>query len=198
MKIAAVLLAAGASTRFGADNKLLTPFEGRPLIRHVAEILAGAQLAEIVLVAGADSAAIAAALDGLAIKAVANPRFAEGMGSSISAGIAALSSDPDGVFVVPGDMPRISRHLLALLMDVFRDTCGTRAVFPMLGNGAQSPPVLWPRATLADLAQLAGPHGGKQLLARLGGVSVPVDDDSLLADIDTPADLARLRDRRGR
>ena len=191
MKLAAVLLAAGASTRFGVVNKLLAPLGGKALIRHGADVLAAAGLDEIVAVTGADSAAITQVLAGLPIEVFANPQSGGGMGSSIAAGIAALRGDPDGVFIVPGDMPGITTQLLALLSQAFHTAGSNSAVYPVRGDGVQSPPVLWPRAALGDLAQLSGPQGGKQLLARFGGVAVAVDDERLLADIDTVADLAR-------
>lgn len=190
MNIAAVLLAAGASMRFGAPNKLLAPLAGTPLVRHAAEALAASSLAEIVAVTGPDADAVTAALGGLPLKFVHNARFADGMGSSIAAGVCALASDADGVLIVPGDMPGVTANLIAVLVAAFECSGGMRPVFPTLADGRQSPPVLWPRACFTGLSQLSGPQGGKALLTRVGGIPVPIGDAQLLIDIDTVDELA--------
>jgi molybdenum cofactor cytidylyltransferase len=195
VRIAAVLLAAGASTRFGPRNKLLAHLHGKPLVRHAAEQLAAAGLADVVAVTGPDAEEIAAAMSGLPIRLVANTRCAGGMGSSIAAGIAALRPDTDGALIVPGDMPNIRPALIASLVSAFCEHGGNRAAFPVLPGGRQSPPVLWPRHRFPELAGLDGPRGGKLLLQRTGGIAVPVADPRMLADIDTPDDLASAGQR---
>lgn len=195
MRIAAVLLAAGASTRYGPQNKLLATLQGKALVRHAAEQLAAAGLADIVAVTGPDAQQIAAALAGLPVRFTANPRFADGMGRSIAAGIAALGQGVDGALIVPGDMPNIRPALIAELVAAFSAHGGERAVFPVTSGGRQSPPVLWPRSLFAELAGLDGPQGGKVILQRSGGIAVPVADAGLLTDIDTPDDLASAGQR---
>ncbi len=195
MKIAAVLLAAGASTRYGSANKLLAMLDGKPLVRHAAENLAAAGLCDIVAVTGPDAEDIAAALAGLPVRTTANTRSSSGMGSSIAIGIGALGQDPAGALIVPGDMPNIRPALIAALVAAFATHGGERAVYPVLPDGRQSPPVLWPRALFPELAALDGPQGGKLLLQRSGGIAVPVGDARLLADVDTPDDLASAAHR---
>lgn len=193
MSLAAILLAAGASTRFAGANKLLAPLNGVPLVRHVAKVLCASNLDEIIAVTGPDAEDLTTVLSGLPIRFAHNATFADGMGSSIACGIRALPADCDGAFIVPGDMPKLSTALLVQLAEAFTAGGMSSPVYPARGDGTQSPPVLWPRSAFAALAKLSGPFGGKSLLADLGGTALTVTDDTLLADVDTVADLDRLQ-----
>ena len=98
-KIAAIVLAAGASSRMGA-NKLLLPLDGRPLVAHVVET-ACASSADAVLVALGNAAdQVAAALAPGRYQRVDNPRFADGLSTSLQAGLDALSDEMDGALIL--------------------------------------------------------------------------------------------------
>ena len=86
-----ILLAAGASTRMGRPKQLL-PVRGRPLLRHVVEACLAAPVSPVIVVLGANSAEIAPCLGGLAVHVVVNAGWAEGMGSSLRAGLEALAA----------------------------------------------------------------------------------------------------------
>jgi molybdenum cofactor cytidylyltransferase len=189
--LAAVLLAAGASTRFGPENKLLVQFNGRALVRGVAEELLRSGLAEVVAVTGCDEARIKDALSGLPLRFAANQDWQLGMGSSIAAGVGALGEDVAAAFIVPGDMPLLSTDLLRTLAAAFDGREDGPIVYPATPEGAQRNPVLWPQRYFAELAALSGPEGGKALLAKhaADSVFVVVDNVSLFADVDTQADL---------
>jgi len=192
-RLGAVLLAAGASRRFGDANKLTAEIGGRPLIRVTAEQIMGAGIAEIVVVTGWDRQSVEAALQGLKLRFAHNPDWADGMGSSIAAGIAELSSELNGALIVPGDMPLLTSALIAELVTKFDDDDARPIVFPATKSGEQRNPVLWPRRCFPLLASLDGPEGGKRLLRSLGEscVAVPVRDEGQLLDIDEVADLER-------
>src|SRR5690606_2693402 len=112
-RLAAVLLAGGASRRFGAENKLLAEIDGAPIVVRVArEILAGG-VDEMVVVTGAAHEAYVTALAGLPVRFVQNTAWDEGIGGSIATGVRALSDEAEGVFIVPGDLPNLTA-------DVFR------------------------------------------------------------------------------
>jgi molybdenum cofactor cytidylyltransferase len=190
-KLAAIVLAAGASTRFGAENKLLARLDdGRPIIRCVIEALSGGGIADIIVVTGYDATQITEALGGLPVRFVENDRWQTGMGSSVATGVRALGEDVAGALIVPGDMPHLSAELLHSLGVVFDNHDQMSVVYPALPDGSQRNPVLWPRSFFPQLAVLIGPSGGKSLLQDLTDRSVPVtvDDSMLLADVDTPAD----------
>jgi len=192
-KIGAVLLAAGSSVRFGASNKLLVNIGGRSLIGLVAEaITQGDIVSEVVVVTCYDYPLIERTLDGLRLRFAHNPNWPKGMGSSIAVGVSALSSNLDGAFIVPGDMPLVQAALLERLIEEFVQAQGASIIFPATASGAQRNPVLWPRRFFALLTALSGPEGGKRSLNALAECqkAVLVDEDSALTDIDTAEDLA--------
>ncbi|AHB50132.1 hypothetical protein W911_08920 [Hyphomicrobium nitrativorans NL23] len=192
-RIGAVLLAAGASRRFGDDNKLVADLDGEPLVRRVARILAESSVGDVVVVTGHDRETVEAALDGLSFRFVHNEDWSSGMGRSIARGIRALRPDTPAAFVVPGDMPYLTVTLLQALAGRYADAEGRRIVVPTTEDGNQRNPVLWPRRYFDDLARLDGPEGGKALLKRhwSEALLVPVADEAVFSDIDTPADLPK-------
>ncbi len=190
-KLAAVVLAAGASSRFGAENKLLACIGGRALVRRVVEaILAGTEI-EVWVVTGHDRSLIEKALSDLPVRFVHNENWPTGMGSSVAVGISALGEGVEGAFVLPADMPFISATLLRRLVTVFEQHDGQAIVFPALASGGQRNPVLWPRRFFPRLTTLSGQEGAKQVLQELESESVvvTVSDGTVLADIDTRIEL---------
>jgi molybdenum cofactor cytidylyltransferase len=195
VSLGAVLLAGGASRRFGADNKLLANVGGKPMLSNVADALLAAGVRDVVVVTGAEQQGYAEALAGSPVRFIHNPDWDEGMGGSIAAGVSALASDLIGAFVVPGDMANLTPDLLRKLAEAFVRTDGAYVVVPVTADGGQRNPVLWPHCRFPDLAALSGPRGGKSLLDALGPderLDVAFEDGSLFADIDTRDDYARV------
>lgn len=194
-RIGAVLLAAGLSQRFGSGSKLLADLGGEPLIRHAARAICASGLADVVVVTGREAEACRAALTDLPVRFIHNAQWEDGMGASIALGVSALAADLDGAFIVPGDMPFLTHELFHALIRAFEESGAQLAVFPVLADGIQRAPVLWPRRLLQRLASLSGPAGGKALLRDSAGdtCAVTVADSSLLMDIDTADDLAAAR-----
>ena len=196
LEVGAVLLGAGASTRYGAENKLAAEIGGRPLARIVADTLAACGLSEIIVVTGADTEEVKRALAGLPARFAHNARWQSGMGSSIAAGVSALSSNIAGTFIVPGDMPLLTVSLLRGLAAEFERNGGTKIVYPTTPQGEQRNPVLWPREFFPDLKALSGREGAKALLKSLSDrcIALACDPDALV-DVDTPADLREVSER---
>ncbi|HTV32800.1 MAG TPA: nucleotidyltransferase family protein [Methylocella sp.] len=192
--IGAVLLAAGASQRFGTDNKLLVNIGGRPVIRWVAEEIVESG-ACVVVVTGCDHLLIKKAIENLPLRIAHNRGWTRGMGSSIAVGVMALESQALGAFIVPCDMPFLTSALLKDLMAAFHESRGASIVYPTTRAGEQRNPVLWPRRFFPLLASLNGPGGAKHLLATAidSQKPVPVLDEGAFADIDFPADLGTAR-----
>lgn len=190
-QLGAILLAAGASRRFGEANKLLADLGGKPLLCHVADAILKSGAADIVVVTGHDREAVEAALARLPLRFVHNEDWSTGMGRSIARGVRALRPDTHAAFVVPGDMPNLTAAFLAALAGRYRDAAGEPIVVPTTAEGEQRNPVLWPRRFFDRLGALDGPKGGKDLLerARAETTRVPVSEASVFADIDTPSDL---------
>ena len=193
--IGAVVLAAGLSKRFGGESKLLADLGGEPLVRHAVRAVAESGLADVVVVTGREAGACRDALRDLPVQFVHNPKWEDGMGSSIACGVAALDADLAGAFIVPGDMPFITPDLLRTLMAAFSETGERRAVFPTSPAGEQRTPVLWPRHLLSRLRSLSGAEGGKSLLKSIAGdaLGVTIADQSLLTDVDTAEDMDAAR-----
>jgi molybdenum cofactor cytidylyltransferase len=193
-RIAAVVLAAGASRRFGEDNKLLARIDGRPLVDRVVTALAVGGVTEIVVVTGHDQVALEAALRGRPVSFVHNANWETGMGSSIAAGVAALEGTTAGAFIVPGDVPLLSPQLVAALISAFEASKRDRIIYPATPSGEQRNPVLWPRRHFGALLALPPDAGGKALLQLVVTecVAVPADE-AALSDVDTAAELETAR-----
>jgi molybdenum cofactor cytidylyltransferase len=134
-EIGAVLLAAGASQRFGVDNKLLADIGGKPLIRWVAEEIVHSG-AEVIVVTGCDHLLIEKALEGLPLRFAHNMNWPRGMGSSIAVGVIARGSQALGVFIVPGDLPFLRSDLLKDLMAIFNESVRASIVYPTTLRGS--------------------------------------------------------------
>lgn len=186
----ALILAAGAGRRFGG-SKLVADIGGRPLIRQVADRVACADFAELVVVTGADRSGVRAALAGLTCRIVDAPDWAEGVAASLRTGIAALDPAARGVCVFLGDMPRVPVDLSRVLAE--RAEASGYAARPR-HVGKPGHPVAFTQEAFADLMALQGDEGAASLLkARAGSVAyVDTAESGVLLDIDTPADLAAV------
>lgn len=196
MTIAAVVLAAGRSTRFAVANKLLAPIKGEPLVRQVLLQLSKAPVGDIILVVNPASADVIAAAGEGPWRTILNPEADEGMAASIRHGIAALEPDCQGAMIVPGDMPLITSSLIAQVISEFRAYGQTHIACPQSPSGQRGHPVIWPSAYFTRLKSLRGDSGGKKLIEAASDlVTVRVDDDSAFFDIDTQDDLEAFRTR---
>jgi molybdenum cofactor cytidylyltransferase len=193
-RLAAIVLAAGRSTRMGGPNKLLADVGGKPLIRITAEQALASRAKPVIVVTGHQRELVESALGDLPVRFVHNPDFAQGLATSLKAGIGALPADTDGVIVCLGDMPQISATLIDALMSVFDPEKGALIGVPTLG-GKRGNPVLWSRRFFADLTALEGDVGARHLIGRYPEalVEMPVTDQAVLVDIDTPDALHALR-----
>lgn len=192
--IAGLLLAAGRSTRMAGGGKLLRELGGAPLVRRAAEVLVDAGLEPVVVVVGPDGAPIRQALRGLPVRFAENPRPEEGMASSLAAGVAALPAEAAAVAVALGDMPDLAAATVRALADALEGTARGIAV-PTFGGRRGHPVLFRLPACRAPLLGLRGDRGARDLLAANPAdvIEVPVDDAGILLDVDTEADLARLR-----
>ncbi len=197
-RVAAVVMAAGRASRFGAgpdDSKVLALLDGQPLVRHVVDTARASRAAAIVVVTGQAAARVEAALADRPVTLAHNPNYASGMASSVKAGIAALPADIDGALILLADMPRVTVATLDALIAAFVGaTSPPDAVTPMHG-GQPGNPVLIGRALFAEVARLDGDAGARKLLAAPRGavLACPVDDAGVMIDVDTRAALRALQ-----
>lgn len=198
-RIAALVLAAGRSSRMGGPNKLLADVGGVPLVARTVDAVLAAQVSSVTVVTGHQGEAVQAALAGRAeagrrLSFVDNPDFAEGLSTSLRAGLAALPREADGVVVCLGDMPRVSAAVIDRLIAAYNPLEGRAVCIPTL-QGKQGNPVLWDRAFFPEMAGLTGDAGAKRLIGLHADrvCEVPVDEAGVLFDVDTPDLLAELK-----
>jgi molybdenum cofactor cytidylyltransferase len=194
-KIAAIVLAAGLSSRMGR-NKLLAELNGKPLLRHAVEAASKSSADPVIVVTGNEGEKVAAALAGLKVETVVNHDYANGLSTSLKAGIAALPADYDGTLVLLGDMPGVTSALLDRMIAAFSPADG-RAICVATHGGKRGNPVLWARRFFPEILALEGDSGAKPLIAANGELVCEVEaaDDGPLADIDTPQALAAYQSR---
>jgi molybdenum cofactor cytidylyltransferase len=193
MSIAAIVLAAGRSSRMGSRNKLLEPIDGKPIIARVAQIaIESGVVCPVIVVTGFEAGRVSEALQGLDVTIVNNPDFEQGMSTSLRAGLRALPLDCDGAVILLGDMPQIEASDIAALVAAAE---ARNAICVPIRDGKQGNPVLWGAAYFAEMMLLTGDKGAKQLLAKHRDkiIEVPIASDRIFADIDTEDDLARFR-----
>ena len=193
-RVAAIVLAAGRSTRMGGPNKLLAELDGKKLVRIAAEQALASKASEVIVVTGHQAELVEQALSGLKVKFVRNPDFAGGLASSVKAGIAAVSDKADGAVVCLGDMPLISARLIDQLIETFEPDRGHLIAVPV-SEGRRGNPVLWSRRFFKELMTLDGDIGARHLIAKHAEAvaEVPVDGQSAFLDIDTPQALEAAR-----
>ena len=187
-RIAALVLAAGRSRRMGAVNKLLAEIDGAPMVAHVVAAATASKAASVVVVTGHKAAKVRATLPGAEF--VDNPDYAEGLSTSLRAGLAALPDDIDGVVVCLGDMPRVTSALIDALIDAFEPAKGAAICVPT-HRGKRGNPVLWARRFFAEIATVTGDTGARHLIGEHADAvrEVSCDDDAVLVDVDTPEAL---------
>ena len=196
-RIAALVLAAGQSRRMGAQNKLLADIDGKPMIAHIVDTVLRSKAHPVLIVTGHQAAAVEQALDGRDVRFIANPDYADGLSTSLKAGLAALSSNSvDGALMCLGDMPDVSADDLNRLIAAF-DPAEDRAICVPTVDGKRGNPVLWSAEFFDDMMALKGDTGAKHLIGEHEAVlcEVPLDGPGALSDIDTPAALAARRRR---
>jgi molybdenum cofactor cytidylyltransferase len=192
-RIAAIVLAAGRSSRMGS-NKLLAELNGKPLLVHSVEALKASSVHDIIVVTGNEPDRVQAALAPFGVTLVHNANFAEGLSTSLKRGIAATPAEADAVLVCLGDMPRVDARTIDRLVAAFTAAEHRTICIPTF-EGKRGNPVLWGRQHFIALEEIEGDQGGRLLLDALSDevVEVEVKSQGVLVDVDTPQALADIR-----
>lgn len=189
--ISVVVLAAGQSRRMGALNKLLAEIEGKPMLAHGVDAALASSASQVIVVTGHEADKIQKALASRKVKFVHNPEFADGLSSSLRTGLTQISSDAEGVLICLGDMPGITANHLNRLIGSFSPDTGQAICVPIF-NGKRGNPVLWHRRFITQITDVSGDVGARHLIGANEDmlVEVSMDDNAVLADLDTPEALA--------
>ncbi len=185
-RVAGLVMAAGRSSRMGA-NKLLMDDNGKPIIARVVEHALAADLAEIVVVAGHQETDVRAALAGQDVRVVPCPDYADGMSASLRCGLKALTADADAALILLGDMPRVGTALLRRMIAAFNPTEGRAIIVPAF-QGKRGNPVLWDRRFFAEMMELHGDVGARHLIGEHAELvtEIEAENAAIFLDIDTP------------
>ena len=191
-RVAAVVLAAGRSTRMGRPKQTL-PWGETTIIGQVVRQLRRAQIDEIVVVTGGARAEVEAALNGSGARLVFNPDFEQGeMASSLQAGLRELPQNCQAALAVLADQPQIQVEVITAVVQRWRETLA-----PIVAPSYQmrrGHPLLFDRAEWAAIRLLPPGANPRDYLRQAAGLEyVAVNTDSILRDLDTPADYERER-----
>ena len=189
-RAAAIVLAAGAASRFGG-GKVLARLDDRPLLQHVLDAVAMASLREVVVVVSPDAAAMEEAIAWRAERRVVNPHPERGLASSLQVGLAAVSDEAGAAVILLADQPRVRSIVIRRLVDAWRAGAGP-IVAPRYSRDAAPNPVLIDRTAWPLAYALQGDRGLGPVLREQEVLVhwLPVAGDN--PDVDTPADLERL------
>lgn len=188
--IGLILLAAGSSSRMGTPKQLLD-YGGKPLLRHAAEVGLASICRPVLAVLGSQAELIGKAIEDLPLEIVLNPRWEEGMGTSIHAGVEiAQARNLDGVILALADQPLVTAAILNRLVETHLET--GQAIVSSQYAGTVGVPVFFARAFFANLLKLAPGQGCKGLIVAHEAQVMRLDCPEAEVDIDTPQEYARL------
>ena len=193
--IAAIVLAAGASSRFG-EQKLLMPLEGKAIIRRTVESVLASQVQQVVVVLGREAVAVRDALAGLAVRCVVNPSYQNGMSTSLHVGVMELPPGTKATLVVLGDQPGVTPAILDRLITMYHQS-GKPIAVPVYAEGTRGNPVLFDASVFPELLAISGDQGAREVIARapdrVAAVTFPFP---MPRDVDSRVDYEALLDRR--
>jgi molybdenum cofactor cytidylyltransferase len=189
--VAGLVLAAGTSTRMG-QNKLLLDFGGETLVHRVGRTAWEAGLDPVIVVLGHEAELVAGEIHDLPCLRVLNPDYAQGIQTSLRAGLAAVPASAAAAVVVLADMPLVDAGMIATLLRRYAATGASLIVSRY--DGVNAPPTLYDRSLFAELIAMRGEGCGKQVVNRHRDDALAVDwPAATLTDLDVPEDVERLR-----
>ena len=187
--LAVIVLAAGRSSRMGAQNKLLKEVDGTPLVVRAVDAALAAGVGPVTVVTGHEADGIEAALRERDVRFAHNPDYADGMSTSLRAGLDAI--DAGAAMVLLADMPDVAADGIRCLAEAFRREGGSRVVAACdPATERRGNPVVWPAALFDELRAIEGDRGARDVLRTRADEVVTVDMEGAGLDLDTPEAFA--------
>lgn len=190
--IAAVILAAGASSRFGAPKQLLI-WEKDSFLNTLIKTTTEAGLSPIMVVLGCHAVEIEQHILDKSVKVIYNQDWEKGQSTSVKAGVQALTEaypNVMGAFFLQVDQPQTPVELLQKIKE--KAYKGAQIVLPLI-KGEKSSPVYFSKRCFEKLCQITGDQGGRAIMSHFEVETVEWADERQLLDIDRPEDYVRLR-----
>ncbi len=193
LKVSAILLAAGHSSRSGEAHKLLSLVDDKSVIEHSAAIIAKAGISEIAAVTGDAREDVEKLLANSCATLVYNANHSMGMGTSIAEGVKSLGKECEFALISLGDMPFVQASTIEALIKASKDAFSSAILMPTF-NGKRGHPVLWGQRHFSALSNLSGDVGGREIMRKHEDrvIEVPVSDPGILIDLDTPEMLKQF------
>jgi molybdenum cofactor cytidylyltransferase len=194
MPVAAIIIAAGSSSRLGQPKQLLV-VDGEPMLQRAIRVSREAGASPVFVVLGAYQELIKEQIDFGSAIIVANDGWEEGMASSVRAGVKAVqtrAADADGVLLMICDQPRVTAEHLRLMIKTFQANAGA-VVIASAYSDTRGTPVLFPKTAVPDLISPHGDRGARALLANPRWPVIEIALPGGEVDIDRPEDLANLK-----
>ena len=189
--ISVIILAAGYSRRMGQPKQLLTLGKSTILQQTVKKYL-DSHAGEIIVVVGYQEQRVRQLLEGHSLKIVFNADYPSGMASSIATGIREMDKKSQGIMIALGDLPLVSTQTINELISAFLS--GNKGIVLPTYQGMSGHPVIFSIAYRQELLKLRGDKGARKVIDdhREDVLEVPVDDEGILADIDTKEQYDRI------
>ena len=186
MKISGLILAAGGSSRMGDENKLMMPFQGKPMLNHVVNASLNSNLTQTFVVVGHQSSEIKNLVQSDDIQCVENEQWETGMASSIVAGISQLKQF-DGFLILLGDMPLVTPELIN---EIIFHGSADKIVIP-IKDGLHGNPVFFGSKFRDELLTLYGDSGAKKVIQdNLSSmIKIEIQSNTIFKDYDTKESL---------
>ena len=193
--IAAIVLAAGTSSRMGPSNKLLEQVQGKPLVLHMVEAVLASKAGAVIVVTGHEAGKVEAALSHLKVTFINNPRYQQGMTTSIQAGVRACPLQTSAFMICLGDMPFVPTQALNLLINTFNKQASTQAIVKPVFEGRAGNPVIFGNSYRKAILNHTEPEGCRGIVQQHHKyvIGLPLSHKGVVVDVDKPEALQKVR-----
>ena len=189
--ICAVILAAGESRRYGAENKLLVELDGVAVLERVVRAITASGVERTLVITGADHDKIVSLMNGYRAECMRNPNWKEGMGRSLAFGVEQIQEEAwEGVMICLGDLPYLDESTVVQVQEHFSKFEGSRIIVPQ-HKGRRGHPIVFPASCMKSLTQLRGDEGARSVIVENEEslVNLQVETKGIYQDLDRPEDL---------